>query len=326
MRGACAGRYVAPLPANVLCRRIATRSQAGGGLDPPMLIYLLSRGPFLYSTQSLQLAGKRAGHRVEVLDPNNINAIVTDDGVRLSYEGEALETAQVVLGRFSPTFTPLGAALLSQFAATGAHVSPEPAALLLARNKWRAQTALQQAGIAMPKAAMINDMAGLEDSIASLGGHPVIIKLLESTHGAGVLISHDVRTTRSILEAFSGINKGALVQEYIAESGGRDLRVIVCGQEIVACMQRNPAEGEFRSNLHRGGDAERVQLSPEERDTALRAARAVGLEIAGVDMLRSRRGPLVMEVNASPGLEGIEGTTQVDVAGAMLRQLTARFT
>lgn len=287
-----------------------------------MLIYLLSRGAYLYSTQSLLLAAKRAGHQVEILDPNRINAVITDAGSVLTYEGEPLDVADVVVGRFSPTYTPLGAALLSQFAATGAHVSPEPSALLLARNKWRAQTALQQAGIPMPAAAMVNDSDELEAIVADLGGHPVIIKLLESTHGAGVMISHDLQTTRSILEAFAGINKGALIQEYIAESGGRDLRVIVCGETVVACMQRNPAEGEFRSNLHRGGDAERAVLTDIERDTAIRAARAVGLEIAGVDMLRSRRGPLVMEVNASPGLEGIEGATQVDVAGGIVRQLT----
>ena len=287
-----------------------------------MLIYLLSRGPYLYSTQRLLLAGKRAGHTVEVLDPNLINTTITDRGVDLRYDGEPLAPAGLVIGRFSPTYTPLGAALLSQFAATGAHVSPDPDALLLARNKWRAQTALQRAGIAMPSAAMVGDIHDLDEAVATLGGHPVILKLLESTHGAGVMISQDIRSTRSILEAFGGINRGALIQEYIAESKGRDLRVIICGERVVACMQRNPAEGEFRSNLHRGGEATRVELTDLEVQTAIRAARAVGLEIAGVDMLRSRRGPLVMEVNASPGLEGIEGITEVDVAGAIIRHLT----
>ena len=291
-----------------------------------MLVYLLSRGPYLYSTQSLRRAARALGHEVEILDPTRINVVVATSGLTFAYEGEPLPVPEVVIGRFAPTYTPLGSALLSQLAAAGAHVSPEPDALLLARNKWRAQSRLQQAGVAMPTATMVSDISYLDDAVAAVGGHPVIIKLLESTHGAGVMISRDAQTTRSILDAFSALHKGVLVQEYIAESQGRDLRVIVCGDEVVAAMQRTPRAGEFRSNLHRGGEAERVRLTEAEREVASRAAHAVGLEIAGVDLLRSRRGPLVMEVNASPGLEGIEATTGVDVARAMIRRATASFT
>lgn len=286
-----------------------------------MRIYLLSRGPYLYSTQSLLLAAKRLGHKVEVLDPAMINTVISDARVVLSYQGEQLAPADIVIGRFSPTFTTLGADLLSQFAAAGALVSPQPNGLMLARNKWRAQTALQAAGVAMPTAAMLNDSSEVEPLVKALGGHPIIIKLLESTHGSGVMISHQTQSTQSIVESFAGLQKGVLLQEYIKESGGRDLRVIVCGSRVVAAMERVPAEGEFRSNLHRGGSALRIELTPDESDLAIRATKAVGLQIAGVDILRSHRGPLVMEVNASPGLEGIEATTNIDVASAIISHL-----
>ncbi len=289
--------------------------------DPRMLIYLLSRGRSLYSTQGLVSAAEKAGHEAEVIDPLTINVVIAEGLLEFYLYGEPLDLPDLVIGRFSPVFTQLGSALLSQFAAAGARVTPAPQALLVARDKWRAQTALTDYGVATPAAAMVHDLDGLPFAIDRLGGHPVIIKLLESTQGAGVMLSREMQTTLSVLQSFGSLHQGVLIQEYVPDSGGADLRVIVCGGEIVASMERIPAVGEFRSNLHRGGRAVRAELTAAERTAALDAAAAVGLDVAGVDMLRSRRGPLVMEVNASPGLEGIEAASGVDVAGAIIAQL-----
>lgn len=288
-----------------------------------MLIYLLSRGRSLYSTQRLATAARDLGHDVQILDPTALNVVLGVDEVIFYFDGEALAPPALVIGRFSPTYTRLGAALLAQFAAAGAKVTPEPIGLLTARDKWLAQTTLRSYGVPTPAAAMVHDLDGLALAIEEIGGHPVILKLLESTQGAGVMISRDAQTTLSILQSFESLHEGVLVQEYIADSGGADVRVIVCGREVVAAMERTPATGEFRSNLHRGGTAAATELTAVERATALAAAAAVGLGVAGVDLLRSSRGPLVMEVNASPGLEGIEGATGVEVAVAILTHLTA---
>ena len=286
-----------------------------------MRILILSRGSYLYSTQALFVAARQAGPFAEIIDYARINAIVEGGRTHLYFEGEPLTDVDAVTGRMSPTFTPLGATLLHQFASQGTYVAPTAQALLLVRDKWRAQSTLVEAGIPMPKAAMINDLDQLDSFAERLGGYPLIMKLLESTHGAGVIFVRERKGARSTLDAFAGLHKGVLVQEYIGESGGTDLRVIVCGDKAVAAMERKPPPGEFRSNLHRGGSAKVVKLGKQEAEIAVAAAKAVGLDIAGVDILRSHRGPLVMEVNASPGLEGIEGATGRNVAAAIIKQL-----
>ena len=286
-----------------------------------MHILVLSKNNFLYSTQSLMRAAVSRGHKVEVIDYTRINSIIGKDGVNLFYQGEALDNIDAVIGRISPVYSPLGASILSQFAAKGSLVFPTADALLLARNKWRAQTELQAQGIPMPSSAMLSDLEQLPQLVEQLGGYPIIAKLLESTHGSGVIKCPDSHSLRSLLDAFAALNKGVLLQEYIVESKGIDIRVIVCGGKVVAAMKRSPAAGEFRSNLHRGGQATGIKLKDEEAEIALRAAKAVGLRVAGVDILRSNRGPLVMEVNASPGLEGIEAASGVDVAGAIIAEI-----
>ncbi len=298
------------------------------GAQPPpdpsrMLLYILSRGHHLYSTERLAEAARRQGLKVQILDPTRINVVLAEASVTFSLGGQPLRCPDLVIGRFSPVYTRLGAALLAQFASAGAKVSPGAVGLLTARDKWLAQTTMRASQIPMPPAAMVHDLSEVDDIVAALGGHPVIIKLLESTQGAGVMISRDPQTTLSILQSFESLHQGVLVQEYIPETGGADVRIIVCGTEVVAAMERTPAAGEFRSNLHRGATALATELSAVERATALAAVAAIGLDVAGVDVLRAGRGPLVMEVNASPGLEGIEGATGVDVAGAIIRYLSA---
>jgi ribosomal protein S6--L-glutamate ligase len=286
-----------------------------------MKILILSRANFLYSTQSLFMAAKKDGHFAEIIDYSLINSIIDKGRPTLYFQDDRLDDIDAVIGRIGPTFTPMGAALLQQFEQLGVYVSPRADALLLARDKWRAQCALVAAGVPMPKAAMINDLEQLDELAERLGGYPLIIKLLESTHGSGVILVRERKGARSTLDAFAGLHKGVLVQQYIAESNGEDIRAIVCGNKVVAAMKRTPPPGEFRSNLHRGGTAQLVELSKQETEVAILAAQTVGLDIAGVDILRSHRGPLVMEVNASPGLEGIEGATGMSVSAEMMKQL-----
>ncbi len=287
-----------------------------------MQLFILSRSNHLYSTQRLFKAARQHGHQCEILDYSRINTIIGSADTTFYYQEEQLARADMVIGRISPIYTPLGAALLSQFTEAGAYCAPISAALLLARNKWRALGALKQAGLAVPRSAMLSDRAQFSDIVEQLGGFPIIIKLLESTHGAGVILAPDARSALSTLDALASLHKGVLLQEYIAESGGADVRAIVCAGEVVAAMTRTPAAGEFRSNLHRGGIAQAITLSQNESQCAIRAAEAVGLDVAGVDFLRSNRGPLIMEVNASPGLEGIEAATQMDVAGHIIAHTT----
>lgn len=289
-----------------------------------MRILILSRSNLLYSTQRLFRSAQRAGHQVEILDYADINVVLAAGKTRLYYDGEPLDDVDAVLGRIGPVFTPLGAALIHQFEAMGACCIPSCDGLLLARNKWRALGALNQAGIPIPKTAMLSDTEQLDDIAKQLGGYPLVLKLLESTHGAGVVLASDRKAARSMLDAFDSLNQGVLVQEYIRESGGADVRAIVCGGKLVAAMTRTPAEGEFRSNLHRGGTPLAIKLNQTEIDIVTRAATAVNLEVAGVDFLRSNRGPLVMEVNASPGLEGIEGATEIDVALSIVEHIVAK--
>lgn len=288
-----------------------------------MRILILSRSNLLYSTQRIYRSAQRAGHEVEIIDYADINVVLDSGRTRLYFDGEPLDNVDAVIGRIGPVFTPLGAALIHQFESMGTYCAPSCDGLLLARNKWRALGALNSARIPIPKSAMLSDVDQLDDIAEQLGGYPLVLKLLESTHGAGVVLASDRKAASSMLDAFDSLNQGVLVQEYIKESGGADVRAIVCGGKLVAAMTRTPAEGEFRSNLHRGGTPVAVKLTPTELDVVIRAAKAVKLDVAGVDFLRSKRGPLVMEVNASPGLEGIEGATEIDVALSIVDQVVA---
>jgi len=290
-----------------------------------MQVYILSRGIHLFSTQRLFQAAKAAGCYVEIIDYTAVNVVYAGPMPQFFYDGDPLPVPDVVIGRISPVYTPLGGALLAQFEQAGAMCVPSAHAFLLARNKWRTTVSLSRAGVAQPASAMLSDAIQLPEIAEAIGGYPLIIKLLESTHGSGVVFAPTQQVAHSVLDAFASLHKGVLVQKFVTETSGADVRVIVLGGRVVAAMTRTPKAGEFRSNLHRGGEPRSTQLSKVEEDAALSAAAAVGLEVAGVDFLRAGEGPLVLEVNASPGLEGIEAATGIDVAGAVVAHALKLF-
>lgn len=286
-----------------------------------MKAIILSRGSYLYSTQSLFRAFRKAHHFSEIVDFTKVSAIQTAHQTELLYLGEPFEDVDAVLGRIGPVYTDMGASLISRFQSAGAYVAPTPQALTLARDKWMALGALQEVGVPVPHSAIVNDFEDLDHAVNILGGYPIIVKLLESTHGAGVMLANDRQSALSLIDAFTSLNKAVMIQKFIKESKGSDIRVIVCDGEVVAAMQRLPAKGEFRSNLHRGGQGKKVKLSIQEQEVAIASAKAIDLDYTGVDILRSNDGPMVLEVNASPGLEGIENVTGIDVAGAIVKMV-----
>ncbi|HHM20739.1 MAG TPA: RimK family alpha-L-glutamate ligase [Bacteroidetes bacterium] len=290
-----------------------------------MNIAILSRGAALYSTQSLFRAARMRGHYVRVIDHKRCNLVIERGLPRVYYEGAPLVGVDAVIPRIGASFTDYGAAVIRQFEMMGVHTSISSEALIVARDKLKCLQALTAAGIAVPKtfvAGSVEDVPFLLDRLTEL---PVVIKLLESTHGTGVILAHSRTTAISVVEAFVKMNKQVLLQEYIKESNGADIRAFVVGRRIVASMKRQAPQGEFRSNLHRGGTATTVQLTPLEKEIVLKTTDLLQLSIAGVDLLRSNHGPLVMEVNASPGLEGIEATTGVDIAGAIIENTVSNI-
>jgi ribosomal protein S6--L-glutamate ligase len=283
-----------------------------------MRIVILSRGVGLYSTQSLLRAGFRRGHEMEVVDHFHCSLLLEDNKRSMIYQGQPLAGIDAVIPRIGASVTFEGASVIRQFEGLSIYTLMRSEALLRARDKLRSLQLLAAAGIPVPKTFFISRTEDLEQMIQRIGGLPVIIKLLESTHGAGVILADRMDTARSVIEAFIKSKERVLVQEYIAESRGTDVRAFVVGGEIVATMKRQAMAGDFRSNLHRGATAEPVRLTETERKIVRRATRIMGLAVAGVDILRSKKGPLIIEVNASPGLEGIETITQVDVAGKII--------
>jgi ribosomal protein S6--L-glutamate ligase len=226
-----------------------------------------------------------------------------------------------VIPRIGASVTFYGLAVLRQFEMMGVYPLNESVAIGRSRDKLRSMQLLARDGIGLPVTTFAYDPKQTEEVIALAGGAPLVIKLLEGTQGIGVVLADTERSAKSVIEAFRGANVNILVQEFIKEAGGTDIRALVVGGKVVAAMQRSGAEGEFRSNLHRGGSAKTVKITPEERSTALRAAKAMGLNVCGVDMLRSNHGPVVMEVNSSPGLEGVENATGIDIAGKIIEFL-----
>ncbi len=288
-----------------------------------MRIAILSRNKNLYSTRRLLEAGLQAGHDVRVVDHVRCFMDITSDKPTIHYREEEFGPLDfdAVIPRIGSSVTFYGCAVVRQFEMMGTYCVNESVAITRARDKLRSLQLLSRSGVGIPVTAMANspdDVAGL---IREVGGAPLVIKLLEGTQGIGVVLAETRKAAESVIQAFMGVNASILVQEFIEEAGGADLRAFVVGGKVIAAMQRQASEGEFRSNLHRGGRATLVRLSRQERDTAIRAARVMGLNIAGVDLLRSKRGPLVMEVNASPGLRGIEEATGQDVAGIIVNFL-----
>ena len=286
--------------------------------DDHMKIAILSRNAKLYSTVSLVAAARKRGHRVRVLDPLRCYMRIEPGKFLMRYKSRPLNGIDAVIPRIGNSITFYGTAVLRQFEMMGVYTPNSSDAVLRARDKLRCLQLLARETIGLPATVFGDNPDDTNDLLAMLGDPPHVIKLNEGSQGQGVLLAEKRSGSQGMIEAFRGLYANFLVQEYIKESKGADIRCFVVGGNVVAAMQRQARDGEFRSNLHRGGTATVADLDAQEIDTAVRAARTMGLNIAGVDLLRSKRGPLVLEVNSSPGLEGIEGTTGVDIAGEII--------
>jgi len=279
-----------------------------------MKIALLSRNAKLYSSRRLIEAAKARGHSVQVVDVLRCYMKIAPNCTEIHYRGKKLEGFDAVIPRIGASVTFYGAAVVRQFEMMGTYSLNESVAITRARDKLRAHQLLARHGIGMPVTGFAHSPDDTGDLMKVVGPAPLVIKLIEGTQGQGVVLAETDPAAASVIDAFRGLDAHFLVQRFIAEAKGADIRCFVIGKKVVATMMRQAKVGEFRSNLHRGGTALPVQITPEERRTALAAARAMGLNVAGVDLLRSADGPVVMEVNSSPGLEGIEGVSKVDVA------------
>ncbi len=283
-----------------------------------MKIGILSRNKNLYSTRRLIEAAEERGHEVHVLDVLRCYMNITSHRPSIHYKGEELSGFDAVIPRIGASVTFYGTAVLRQFEMMGVYPLNESVAITRSRDKLRSLQLLARKGIGLPVTGFAHSPDDIQDMMKMVGGAPSVIKLLEGTQGIGVVLAETKKAAESVIEAFMGLKTNILIQEFIKESGGTDIRCFVVGGRVVAAMKRQGAEGEFRSNIHRGGSATLVRLTPEERSTAVRAAKITGLNVCGVDILRSNHGPLVMEVNSSPGLQGIESTTEKDVAGMII--------
>ena len=290
-----------------------------------MKIALLSRNPKLYSTRRLVEAAEQRGHEIRVLDILRCYMNITSQRPSISYKGEPLVGFDAVIPRIGASVTFYGTAVLRQFEMMGVMPLNESVAISRSRDKLRSLQLLARDGIGLPVTGFARKPDDVEDLIKMVGGAPLVIKLLEGTQGIGVVMAETDKAAESVIEAFMGLKANILVQEFIKEAGGSDIRCLVVDGKVVAAMKRQGKEGEFRSNLHRGGSSELAKLNPEERSTAVRAAKIMGLKVCGVDILRSNHGPVVMEVNSSPGLEGIERTTGKDVAGMIIDFMAKRI-
>jgi ribosomal protein S6--L-glutamate ligase len=280
-----------------------------------MNIAILSRDPHLYSTRRLKEAGERRGHRVEIIDHMKCVLFIEKRNPMVLYQGRRLDYFDAVIPRIGASVTFYGAAVVRQFEMMKVFTAVESQALIRSRDKLRSLQILSRAGLGLPKTIFMDYSSDIEGVIEAVGGAPVIIKLLEGTQGLGVVLAENKKAAKSVIEAFHGIHARIIIQEFIKESKGADIRAFVVNGEVVGAMRRQAKEGEFRSNLHRGGTAKVVKLDRHEKRAAIVAAKRMGLGVAGVDMLPSNRGPLIVEVNSSPGLEGIEAATKVDIAG-----------
>jgi len=284
-----------------------------------MKIVVLSRQPELYSTRRIVEAGKKLGHEMVVVDHLKCNIEIAKKSPKIFYKGEYLENVDAVIPRIGASVTFYGTSVVRQFEMMKIFTAVESTALVRSRDKLRSLQLLARAGVGLPKTIFTNFSKDVEHVIDSVGGAPVVLKLLEGTQGLGVILADTANSAGSVMEAFNGIETRIIVQEFIKEAGGADIRAFVVDGKVVGAMKRQGKEGEFRSNLHRGGSANIIELSEDEEQTALIAVKAMGLGVAGVDMLQSDSGPLVLEVNSSPGLEGIEKATGTDIAKKIIR-------
>lgn len=286
-----------------------------------MNIAVLSRNPALYSTQSLVQAARKKFHYVRVIDYVNCDLVIDAENPKILYHGQVLKNIHAIIPRIGAGYTSHGASLIRQFEAMGVYSSLPSQALVEARNKLHSLQILASHGILVPKSLVSNNSLFFDHLIQNLDSDKTVIKLMNGTHGLGVVLAHDHKQAVSILEAFNKSKSKVFMQEFIAEAKGADIRVFIVDGKIQGIMKRQAAEGEFRSNLHRGATASIVEITDEEAQTAIRSAKILGLKVAGVDMLQSDRGPMILEVNASPGLEGIETTTRKDIAGEIISMI-----
>jgi ribosomal protein S6--L-glutamate ligase len=283
-----------------------------------MKIAMLARNPKLYSHKRLVEAAEARGHEIKIFNTLRVTMNITSHRPEAYYDGQKIEGYDAVIPRIGASITFFGLAVLRQLEMMGVWPLNESVAIGRSRDKLRSVQLLARRGIGLPVTAFAHKPKQADEVIKIAGGAPVIIKLLEGTQGIGVVLGETERSAKSVIEAFGGVKVNILVQEFIKEAGGSDIRAFVVGERVVASMRRQGAEGEFRSNIHRGGSAQSIKITPEERSTATRAAQILGLNVCGVDMLRSNHGPVVMEVNSSPGLEGVEKATGIDIAGKII--------
>ena len=286
-----------------------------------MNIKIISRNSNLYSTQRLMEAARKRDHTIEVIDPLKCNLIIEKKHPSIFYKSNMLEGTDAVIPRIGASVTFFGTAVVRQFEMMGVFTTTESQALVRSRDKLRSLQVLSRARLGMPKTVFTNYSKNVGEVIDHVGGAPLIIKLLEGTQGLGVVLAETKNAAESVIEAFNGLQARVIIQEFIKEAGGADIRVLVVDGHVVGAMKRQGKEGEFRSNLHRGGTASIIELTDEEENAAIKAAKVMGLGVAGVDLLQSSRGPLILEVNSSPGLEGIEKATGKDIAKTIIRYI-----
>tara|TARA_R110002124_G_scaffold120895_7_gene279174 strand:+ start:93028 stop:93900 length:873 start_codon:yes stop_codon:yes gene_type:complete len=286
-----------------------------------MNIKILSANPNLYSTQRLIEAAKKRKHSIEVINHTKCDIVIEKKNPVIFYKGKPLDHTDAVIPRIGASVTFYGTAVVRQFEMMRVFTTTESQALVRSRDKLRSLQVLSRAGLGLPKTIFTNYSKNVKEIVDQAGGAPVIIKLLEGTQGIGVILAETRKAAESVIEAFNNLQARVIVQEFIKEAGGADIRAFIVDGQVVGAMKRQGKEGEFRSNLHRGGHASVIELTDEEEIAALKAAKAMGLGIAGVDMLQSARGPLILEVNSSPGLEGIEEATGKDIATTIIKYI-----
>jgi ribosomal protein S6--L-glutamate ligase len=291
-----------------------------------MRLAILSRQPALYSTRALVAAAEERGHDVRVLDTLQFDIRLSKRNPQLFYQGGPVEPFDAVVPRIGASITFYGLAVVRQFEMMGVYCLNESQAIARSRDKLRCLQLLSRHDIGVPPTVYTRQADHVPACIEKVEGPPVVVKLLEGTQGIGVVLAESTAAASSVIEAFHGLDQNILIQQFISEAKGSDIRAIVVGRKVVSAMRRQAVSGEFRSNLHRGGKPKQVLLTPEYRKTALAAARVLGLRMAGVDMIESRDGPMIMEVNSSPGLEGIQKATRVDVAGAVIEHIEREVT
>jgi ribosomal protein S6--L-glutamate ligase len=284
-----------------------------------MKIVVLSRNPNLYSTKRIVEAGKARNHEMHVVNHTKCDLIIEKKNPAIIYNEIKLTDVDAIIPRIGASVTFFGTAVVRQFEMMKVFSAVESQALMRSRDKLRSLQILSRAGLGLPKTVFTNYSKNVKDILQIVGGAPLVIKLLEGTQGLGVVLAENDNAAESVVEAFNGLQARVIIQEFIKEAKGADIRVFVVDGAVVGAMKRQGKKGEFRSNLHRGGTAEVIELTDEEEHAAIKAARVMGLGIAGVDMLQSARGPLILEVNSSPGLEGIENATGNDVAKSIIR-------